>query len=567
MLLSVCYQHIILLVLCPGLLLAGCGSDLPSYAAVQETARVRGCWPDTGEYPTPLPITVTPSIASPILPGTPTAVPWQGATTTPYPRCASEPGATPIPWPTSLPTQPPYPTRAAHSRVMGHQALTTMELPGGVDQLDLAVHPTENWPVVGMVHAPGLSDAPQTAMVRVLNPTTGRWGTAQQIDTGAAAIGPGGYGGLAVAVTGDGIVHAVWGRQTLWHGQSRDYGKTWETPEQIATGCWGVQDLAATLDGQLLAVTRCPEQATLLVRRSDGTWQPPQTVTFTIGFAQAVILGDGDTAMGHVLLSIPGENPRQLSIASGRLDTGTWTLRTIPIHLPDQQPPGAWLQNLRGLVISRHGQDVPLFTFAATNATNAFALWSLDAGTTWQVDPVIWQPPFNSAIEPHAEDGIDDVAAAYDPVADRFVALYVCCRPTRFHRREPRTLPRGVPQVAGSGSQIPRIPRPVHRWYWDRSQPVGRSPRRRVTAARSGWPGWNSSPASPCARWICRWCCHDHTTIHSSPPPYDTAAAHAVPGRPAGLRHAARCWRGLRAALGLSQSPTAALWCGWPAAL
>ncbi len=431
------YALVVIMLGALGVILAACATDTPSYAAVQETARVRQCWPDTGRYPTPLPITVTPPLASPILPGTPTATPWQGATTTPYPRCAPEPGATPIPWPTPLPTQPPYPTHAAQSRVMGHQALTTMELPGGVDQLDLAVHPTDNWPVVGMLHASGLSDAPQTALVRVLNPTTGRWGRVQQIDTGAASIGPHqGYGGLAVAVTGDGVVHAVWGRQTLWHGQSRDYGKTWETPEQIARGCWGVQDLAATLDGQLLAVTRCPEQTTMLIRRADGIWQSPQTVPFVIGYAQAVILGDGAEATGQVLLSRPGENPRQLHIASGRLETGDWTLHTIPLDLPDNQPPGDWLQNLRGLVVSRHGQDMPLFTFAAANATNAFALWSLDSGTTWQVDPVIWQPPFDPDTDPHAEDGIDDVAAAYDPVADRFVALYVCCRPTRFHRRE-----------------------------------------------------------------------------------------------------------------------------------
>ncbi len=431
-----CLRHSLLfLSIC--LFITACGDNELTYSQIQQTAIAMGCWPDT-LYPTPLPITVTPPHGphSLVLPGTPTPTPWIGATTTPLPRCTPAADATLRPWPTPLPTRPPFATQAAEAWNLGSAARVTMELPGGVDQLDLAVHPVENWPVVGLLHGPGLSDAPQTAMVRVMNPATGRWGNTQQVDRGHAAIGPGGYGGMAVEVTGDGSVHAVWGRQTIWHAQSSDYGETWSTPERLATGCWGVQDLAASPDGQLVVVTRCPEHATFIVRRADTTWLPPRSVPYVIGMAQVVIVGDGAAATAVALLSCPGDNPRRLHIASTRLDQPDWRLQTIDLHLPDNVAPGAWFANLRGLVISRQGTDMPLFTFGATNANNAFALYALNGTTDWQFEPVVWQPPFDPEEEAHAQDGLDYVAPAYDPLADRFVALLVCCKPTRFIRRE-----------------------------------------------------------------------------------------------------------------------------------
>jgi hypothetical protein len=47
--------------------------------------------------------------------------------------------------------------------------------------------------------------------VRVLNPTTGQWSTAQQVDTGTSSNGMERFGSALVDITGDRVVHAVWG--------------------------------------------------------------------------------------------------------------------------------------------------------------------------------------------------------------------------------------------------------------------------------------------------------------------------------------------------------------------
>ena len=160
--------------------LVGCAVP-PNYAEVPATAQSTGCWPDP--YPTPRLVTVTPgeSALTPtatILPGTATATALP--TTTPYPRCPAAPGATLIPWPTPVPNPPPYPTMEPRRWVSGSDRLMTMHLPGSVYALDLAVHPTEGWPVVGVTQRSW--GMPIQAFVRIYDPRTQDWGVARQVD-------------------------------------------------------------------------------------------------------------------------------------------------------------------------------------------------------------------------------------------------------------------------------------------------------------------------------------------------------------------------------------------------
>lgn len=163
------------------LLLTACGPAL-TYADIQATAQITGCWPDP--YPTPRAVTVTHSAGSGQAPaGAPAALPLGTVlpgttptaalpTTTPYPRCPAQPGATQLPWPTPVPNPPPYPTMAPRRWQGGSDAQTTLFLPNTVLTTDLAVHPTEGWPAVVSVVWSGTDD-PTRVMVSVYQPQAG----------------------------------------------------------------------------------------------------------------------------------------------------------------------------------------------------------------------------------------------------------------------------------------------------------------------------------------------------------------------------------------------------------
>jgi hypothetical protein len=211
-------------------LLSSCAPPL-TQAEAQATAVVAGCWP--GNVATPRAVTVTPdprfvtpsptatATLGPLLPTatldprTPTATRVPTATrlptTTPYPRCTPGPEETLIPYPTPAPPPPPYPTQDPKLRQGGSDQQNTIQLPGHTYRLKLAVHPTEGWPVVGIMQRFSESSDPIQSFVRVFNPLANTWGPAQQVDVGESSNGQDRFGSTVIGITGDRAVHVVYG--------------------------------------------------------------------------------------------------------------------------------------------------------------------------------------------------------------------------------------------------------------------------------------------------------------------------------------------------------------------
>src|SRR5262249_27427332 len=146
------------------------------------------------------------------------------------------------------------------------------------------------------------------------------WGPGRQVDIGPATIGRDRNIGVALAVSGDGTVHVVWGNGdrasngAIYASMSTDYGMTWQPPRTIATGCSFPSDLASTLDGQVVALLFCgfPAEATFVLRHPNGSWGVMERTGERGGSGSLVVVGDGSDAQALAMVTsfVPGgENP------------------------------------------------------------------------------------------------------------------------------------------------------------------------------------------------------------------------------------------------------------------
>jgi hypothetical protein len=408
------------------LVLTGCAYPL-SYAEVVATATVTGCWP--ARYPTPVAPRQTAVLTDTL--GTTTTVVLP--TVTPLPLCPPKPGEAATPLPTPIPPPEPYPTMVAALPQNTGGLETAFALPGRIYQLDLATHPTENWPAVAVMHRQSLLDEPIQLYVRVFDPFSKRWGIAQQVDVGDSSAGQDPNGSIAVAISGDRTVHAVWGASDadggLWTSASSDFGASWTKPERIATDCTLVADLQATVDGQLVALAMCgrlPTHPTLIVRRADGQWLPPQQLRIAARFGSLVVVGDGPTARVVAFVTGHGDGmPTDVGyLVSGNLGDGRWQVREVPLDLP-----GNYHFRQQGLAFARpqpngSTQTGIVFTWKGQYSASLYALKSLDAGQTWgPVTPIVG----GDRAAGRAEEDLAFVAPAYAAQADQLLAVWTCC--------------------------------------------------------------------------------------------------------------------------------------------
>jgi hypothetical protein len=91
----------------------------------------------------------------------------------------------------------PAPTPAPWRWGGGSDQQTALRLPNELLSIDLAVHPSESWPAVAATTWGGPTTNPHSALVRVFNPTTARWGPALQVDVGPSSLGRGRFGRVA----------------------------------------------------------------------------------------------------------------------------------------------------------------------------------------------------------------------------------------------------------------------------------------------------------------------------------------------------------------------------------
>jgi hypothetical protein len=112
--------------------------------------------------------------------------------------------------PSPIPAPPAYPTMEPKRWLGGSDPHATFQLPGTTFDVRVAVHPTQSWPAVAVLQRFSEGSDPIQAFVRVLDPQSGQWSAAQQVDIGASSNGMDRFGAALVGITGDGVVHAVW---------------------------------------------------------------------------------------------------------------------------------------------------------------------------------------------------------------------------------------------------------------------------------------------------------------------------------------------------------------------
>jgi hypothetical protein len=146
------------------------------------------------------------------------------------------PTTAPSAQPSPVPAPPAYATMEPKRWLGGSDPHATFQLPGTTFDVRVAVHPTQGWPAVAVLQRFNEGSDPIQAFVRVLNPQSGQWSAAQQVDTGESSNGMDRFGAALVGITGDGVVHAVWGGSDgeatspdaggIWTSASSDYGTT-----------------------------------------------------------------------------------------------------------------------------------------------------------------------------------------------------------------------------------------------------------------------------------------------------------------------------------------------------
>lgn len=438
--------------------LTGCGPGV-TYPDVQRTAQAGGCWPNRPAYPTPAPVTITPPMPLSPTPQDfrwPTGVPspTRLPTTTPYPRCPAAPGEELAPWPTPVPAQPPYPTMADTRAGGGSGQRTTLQLPEVVLTIDITTHPTEGWPAVAAAVWSG-NDNPERAYVSVLNPRTRTWTPAHQVDIGPSALGR--YTRtVQVAITGDGVVHAVWGMSDpdfsdndlpagVWAAESHDYGMSWSTPRRIGDDCRKVNDVGATLDGWLVVGIVCNAgpnavQPAIATRSPAGVWSlerlPGAVWHFSDG---AVAIADDGDAQRATVAFLSGPNgqvvppPRLLLFSTAPGSGEPWQLATRDIDVPGVEEGGrTW--HARALVYRLPGATSDSITLMFSDASrwNGYALTSQDAGQSWLAPELVVAPQAGG-------EQIAFAAPTYDATTNRLATIYTCCTAGGWNNALPST--------------------------------------------------------------------------------------------------------------------------------
>ncbi len=404
-----------------------------TYRDLHATAVVTGCWP--GNFPTPNPVTGTPRASMPTASGTRISLP----TTTPLPRCTPMAGAPALaPYPTTAPTPVPHPTQRPIIINGGNALVTALELPT-IHHVDVAAHPTEGWAAVASVWTDdyhGSDGGPSRRIfVRVFNPGANAWGVARQVNPPPAENGNGYYGGVALAITGDGSVHVVWGGaftpgKPVWYAQSRDYGATWSPPQQIGHDCYSVANLEATPDGQLVVLALCspPEflvRPGFIVRSADGTWLPQEEIAIDGRWGSLIVLGDGPDARAVALMT--AANGRSGFVLQKRLsDAGPWQVQSVSL----EPPPGLYASTataylFRGTTFRRpNGQDGIIFTWSVYGGNAVHALTSLDGGQSWgSIETIAAYASVSDANDPPPDHRWS--APAYDARSDRVIMFLV----------------------------------------------------------------------------------------------------------------------------------------------
>jgi hypothetical protein len=205
--------------------------------------------------------------------------------------------------------------------------------------------------------------------------------------------------------------------------------------------------MATTPSGQIVVLASCRNgqgsstpQSTILIRTEEGRWLAPQTIAVDTWGGALALAGDRQD-LRITVLAIPSPNQ---SITSGHLigkyvaDPGPWQIRAVPLVPADVADPGFMRWQARRLSFTRllptgAVSTGLIFTWSDAERAHAYSITSLDGGLSF--GPVV--PIVLDDIGPRdtgAQAPAVFASPAYDPIADRLVALWTCCREALYER-------------------------------------------------------------------------------------------------------------------------------------
>jgi hypothetical protein len=253
--------------------------------------------------------------------------------------------------------------------------------------------------------------------------------------------------------------------------------------------------MANTPSGQIVILANChapgssTPQTTFVIREGDGRWLPPQSVAVDSWSGAVALAGDG-VDLRITALTLPFAND---NATTGRLlgkylaDPGPWQVRDVPLVPASVDEPGAMRWQAHHLSFTRlfpdgHVTTGLIFTWSDAERAHAYSMTSLDGGLSFgPVAPIVVD---NTSTGTGADAPAVFAAPAYDPIADRLVAIWTCCKNAQYQRYAvthyaswsvpgsdrwfppPSTQP--LPLVLGSRSahQTASAQAPLSRWVW-----------------------------------------------------------------------------------------------------
>jgi hypothetical protein len=204
--------------------------------------------------------------------------------------------------------------------------------------------------------------------------------------------------------------------------------------------------MATTPSGQIVILANCHNpgsntpHTTFLIRDSNGAWLPPQTVAVDSWNGAIALAGDREHLRMTALTMPFARNNATTGHLIGKYlaDPGPWQVEDVPLVPAGVPDPGMMRWQAHHLSFTRllpNGQPTSnlIFTWSDAERAHAYSITSLDGGLSF--GPVVPIVVDNTVpLDTGSRAPAVFAAPAYDPIADRLVAIWTCCQEAQYER-------------------------------------------------------------------------------------------------------------------------------------